>query len=710
MKLNIQLFAYNTTTVEVESQSSTGSGGYRHKILLQYYFRIDETARTYKIYAKELFYHAVTDDNWTNGSPYNRLLIDGVQKAKTTNNLGSPSGSGTFELCPDFKGSSWQDMGTYNYNIEGKGSEHIIGVSCGYASSWAGIQRKTTEHRIKPPNISPANSTITSITDITLGNAPTIKWTPIKSDDKFKITYTSSNGEASYTTPSFIEPGSTSEYTYNSDTLAVADFASEFSGETDTFTVQLDTYNSDGTLLGSDTDTFTVTLPSSVVPSVTIGTLTEADATMISKNWGVFVQNKSKLSIPITATGIYDSTIQSIVTTINGLNFTGTPVATPTLVTSGTNTISTTVTDSRGRTATDTETYSVVAYANPNIEIAQVQRCLSDGTISDNGTYLSIDFKSTISAVDNHNTALHRIGYKKTTDANYTYVTLSSNYAVNIASQVSTFTISTDYEYDIIFESTDAFMTATINRLIDTGFDLLNFNASGKSMAIGKVSTAGANDELLEVGLDTEFTKNVKFSSDGYSTSSTAGYTTDQYGNFQHQQNQSYDNLQFKDYNGTTKMAFHWEDGDLDVSGDVSCSDLEVNSINILDEIFYKPGDVIELGATDAKALTVDGFISDSSRQLLMSIPVPKRLDNITTITVTSVNVEARGHEGYLNNVSGYNEYVGASGYTFYIDKSSENTIRLRMAKSTAYTKSGGGNASNNVPISLNGYFRFELS
>lgn len=277
---------------------------------------------------------------------------------------------------------------------------------------------------------------------------------------------------------------------------------------TKTCLIYCTTYDGD-TLIGTSTATLTLEVPSSVVPSVSIGTLTEADVTMQSLDWGVFVQNKSKLNIPITATGIYDSQIQSIVTTINGLNFTGTPVVTPTLVTPGTNTITTTVTDSRGRTATDTKTYTVVAYSNPNIEVAQVQRCLYDGTLSDNGTYLLYDFKGSISNVSNNNSALFRIGYKLTTASTYTYVTISTNYSINLEDQISSFTISSDYPYDIVFEATDEFMISQIDRNIDTGFDIFNFHESGKAMAIGKVSEAGVDEELLEIALPTEFLNDV---------------------------------------------------------------------------------------------------------------------------------------------------------------------------------------------------------
>ena len=278
----------------------------------------------------------------------------------------------------------------------------------------------------------------------------------------------------------------------------------------DTCYIICKTYDND-TLIGQTETHFTLQIADNEFPTIDIGTLTEADTTMQSLNWGVFVQNKSKLNIPITATGVYSSTIQSIVTTINGLSFTGTPVVTPTLTTTGTNTITTTVTDSRGRTISANKTYTVVPYANPNIQIAQVERCLYDKTLSENGTYLLIDYKASISSVSNNNSKLHRIGYKKTSDLSYTYVNLSSNYEENIQDQLSSFTISADYDYDIVFEAIDSFMTSTIERTLQKGFDLLNFNPNGKALAIGTISSATANQELLEINLETEFLKACNF-------------------------------------------------------------------------------------------------------------------------------------------------------------------------------------------------------
>ncbi len=287
------------------------------------------------------------------------------------------------------------------------------------------------------------------------------------------------------------------------------DLAEQITNSTSgTCKISCTSYNG-STLIGTSTANLTLQVPSSVVPSVSIGTITEANENMALLNWGVFVQNKSQLNIPITASGIYGSNVVSVVTTINGNNFNGLNIITPVLITSGTSTITTTVTDSRGRTATTATTYSVEPYTNPTITSVEAQRCLQDGTIDEDGTYLLYTFVGSISSVSNHNSKLFQIGYKKATDENYTFVTISNTYSVNENDSVSSFTISPDYAYDIVFQAIDSFMTTAIGRELTVGFDLMNFNASGKAMAIGKVSEASANEELLEIDLPTNFTQDI---------------------------------------------------------------------------------------------------------------------------------------------------------------------------------------------------------
>lgn len=130
------------------------------------------------------------------------------------------------------------------------------------------------------------------------------------------------------------------------------------------------------------------------------------------------------------------------------------------------------------------------------------------------------------------------------------------------------------------------------------------------------------------------------------------------------------------------------------------------NNTKINDEMFYKPGDTIQLGNNNVPGLYVaTGYISGGTQSVYVTLVTPKRLDNITSITTNSINVEARGISGYLNSQSGYVEYVGKSGYTINAWVSSPNTISIGINKSSAFT-----NVNNNTPVVLDGYFKFTLS
>jgi hypothetical protein len=139
------------------------------------------------------------------------------------------------------------------------------------------------------------------------------------------------------------------------------------------------------------------------------------------------------------------------------------------------------------------------------------------------------------------------------------------------------------------------------------------------------------------------------------------------------------------------------------------------NYDEFIDELYYKPGDVIEIGNATlgtVNSYILSGFISNASRTLLFTLPLPKKLDNITTITINNATLEGRSVDGYLNNTVGYVEYVGTSGYSFTVERTLNHSsaLTIGITKSTAFTKSGGGSITNNTPIEVNGYFKFTLS
>ena len=344
-----------------------------------------------------------------------------------------------------------------------------------------------------------------SCNNVTLGNAVTINTN--RKSDAFTHTITISvNGNVQQT---FNNVGDSVSWTPSISKYAPLSIASTTMSAIITCT----TYNNSTQIGSSKTCTTTLLIPDNndTKPSVSIS-YQEADATMQNKNWGVFVQSKSKLAVTVTGTGKYGAYISNYNATVNGETKGSSNFTTNYLNSSGNQTINANVKDSRGFTSNNaSSTYNVVPYSNPTITTAIALRTDAIGNENDEGTYLKYTFIASVSPVSNKNSAVYRIGYKKTTDNYYTYVTIAdSGYSLSKENQIlNGVTLDTSSSYDIIFEVTDAFTTSGIDRTITSGFDLMNFNASGKSMAIGKVSEAESDEKKLEVALKTEFLEDI---------------------------------------------------------------------------------------------------------------------------------------------------------------------------------------------------------
>ncbi len=208
----------------------------------------------------------------------------------------------------------------------------------------------------------PKYSDITSVTDTVLGNAPTVKWTPIDETFKFQITYSIGNWNW---TSAMLEPASLSEQTFNSYTLPLAEIAPEITNsKTATMTCKLETFMSDGTSNGADTKTFTVTVPSIVLPSIDSITLAEGTAS----GFNVFTKTLSTVAAAVTASGIYGSTIENITMLVEGALYTlenGAAVS-DVLNTYGTCPVVITATDSRGYQVSETRNITVHDYYLPS--------------------------------------------------------------------------------------------------------------------------------------------------------------------------------------------------------------------------------------------------------------------------------------------------------------------------------------------------------
>ena len=265
--------------------------------------------------------------------------------------------------------------------------------------------------------------------------------------------------------------------------------------------VTVTTYSGSTKIGSAVSKNFTLTVPSTVVPTISAVTLSEGVAGLAAQ-FGAYVQAKSKLSVKITAAGAFSSTIKTYKTVVQGVTFTGASITSGVMMHSGTSTVTITVTDSRGRTATTTRSITVVPYTAPKIISFQATRSLANGTENYDGTYLKAAVNFSVSSVGDKNTKSYKLEYKLKTATTWTALTSGSVYALNQAITSSSGFMSVDSSYDIRLTVTDFFTSVTSIIDVPTAFTLLDFNASGKGIAFGKVSE---KTNGVEFALDVEF-------------------------------------------------------------------------------------------------------------------------------------------------------------------------------------------------------------
>lgn len=263
------------------------------------------------------------------------------------------------------------------------------------------------------------------------------------------------------------------------------------------------TYDENGVELGTDTAAITCEIPSSVVPTVSIAA---SDASGYLATYDGYLQNLSKISVTITAAGVYGSTIKAYNTSADGKTYTTSSFTTDPISGSGELTITATVSDTRGRTATASKTIAVIAYSAPKITAIDIYRSGASGTATSNGAYLTVKFSGSVTSINSKNTAKYVVQYKKANDTSYTSEELA-DYA-NVYSVIDgmyTFAADTSSTYDIIFTATDAFNSAQRSGSGGTVSKLFSFLAKGLGIAFGKVAEKNKTVELedewsLEVG------------------------------------------------------------------------------------------------------------------------------------------------------------------------------------------------------------------
>lgn len=262
---------------------------------------------------------------------------------------------------------------------------------------------------------------------------------------------------------------------------------------------KLTTYNG-STTVGSASKAVWLTIPTSVTPTCSL-TLTEAKGHLAT--YGGYIQGQSILHVVVNASGAYGSVISAYTTSANGSAYTSQTFDTNALMTVGTNTVTTTIKDSRGRTASASSSITVLAYNRPRITELSVHRCDQDGTENDRGAYARITYAYSITSLSSKNANTCVLKYKQSGENDWTTMAITpSSYDMS-----GTEIIAADdaHSYDVSITVTDAFASTTSATSVSTGFCLYHIPASGKGITFGGI----AESDGFNIKMDAAFSENI---------------------------------------------------------------------------------------------------------------------------------------------------------------------------------------------------------
>lgn len=163
----------------------------------------------------------------------------------------------------------------------------------------------------------------------------------------------------------------------------------------------------------------------------------------------------------------------------------------------------------------------------------------------------------------------------------------------------------------------------------------------------------------------------------------------------------TYDDKSYLNQNGSVPNANKVCDTDMNEIKSV----VNTNYDEMIDELYYKANEIVEVGVENGTHYITAGYITGSTQTVGFTIITPKRLDNITTITFDNLELALRGISGYLNSQSGTVNYKSASGYTYTAIITGKNTITINLQKSSAFT-----NVTNNTPVVVSGHIKLKLT
>ena len=269
--------------------------------------------------------------------------------------------------------------------------ENGSGNTYGEVYKWNHATYKVTvyidwEHGISVPTVNPTSQA--------LGNAVTINTNRSSASLTHTLKYTFGNQSGT------VASGVGESFVWTLPVELASVIPNAASG---TLTITCETYLG-GVLTGTSTVNLTVTVPNNATFAPSASLETTGNALLD----GEYVQGISTVSGEVATSGKYGAGIASIRTVISNLTYNGASFTSSPFSATGSVTATTTVTDSRGFTATAAQSITVRAYSPPQITTLSAYRCDASGNALSSGTYIRMNYALSLSSVNGKNNWITR--------------------------------------------------------------------------------------------------------------------------------------------------------------------------------------------------------------------------------------------------------------------------------------------------------------
>ena len=364
----------------------------------------------------------------------------------------------------------------------------------------------------------PRASTIASVSNVTLGNACTVKWYPQSKGFSFKIVFLI--GDWWYITE-LIRPNTTSIYTYDAYKIPLEAANYIPNSKVADMTVELYTYSNEAGTIKVGTEASTsckVYIPENESTLPTVGMSLSPISSLSEDFNGLYIQNKTRVQANFAdSKAKYGASILSASMSVDGKEY-GEHYQSDLLSKSGTISVKGTVTDSRKFSSSITQNINVIAYSKPSLipytgETSIVcKRCDSNGDFNPLGEHLRIKAGRQYSKVmaDNSqkNFCTMRFKYKVEGTTSWAERTIlaESDTADSVDAILTDITLSKTTTYLVQIEVVDKVGESSSTLItIPTADVTVHLRAGGKALGVGKYAE---RDYIVDI--DDEWEVNVR--------------------------------------------------------------------------------------------------------------------------------------------------------------------------------------------------------